>query len=223
MVNGIDNSLLTQLGVAQRAADAPRDKLGQEDFLRLMITQLTNQDPFKPLEGGEFLGQLAQFGTVTGISEMRSSLESLSGSLAANQTLQAASLVSRNVLVPSREAFLRADVPVSGAIDVVEGVSDLTLEVHDLSGRLVTKLPIETDGAGRKSFVWDGTLSDGSRAEPGFYELRAIGAMYGGSVSLDVMVSGRVESVGLGGGNGAVALTVTGLGVVDLSTVRGIS
>jgi flagellar basal-body rod modification protein FlgD len=87
----------------------------------------------------------------------------------------------------------------------------------------VTKLPIETDGAGRKSFVWDGTLSDGSRAEPGFYELRAIGAMYGGSVSLDVMVSGRVESVGLGGGNGAVALTVTGLGVVDLSTVRGIS
>jgi flagellar basal-body rod modification protein FlgD len=140
-----------------------------------------------------------------------------------NQTLQAASLVSRDVLVPSREAFLRPDGAVSGAVDVEDGMRDVSIEIHDLSGRLLTKIPVATDSAGRRSFTWDGTLPGGGRAEPGFYELRAIGEMNGGSVSLDVLVSGRVESVGVGGTGGAVALTVTGLGVVDLARVRGIS
>lgn len=223
MANSIDSSLLKQLDVGQRATDSVRDKLGQEDFLKLMVTQLTNQDPFKPMEGGEFLGQLAQFGTVSGISDMQKALTGLTGSMVGNQTLQAASLVSRNVLVPSHEGFLKPDSPIVGAVDVEDGMRNLSLEVHDLSGQLVTRIPIETDKSGRKTFSWDGTLPDGSVATPGFYALRAVGELDGGAVSLDVMVSGRVESVGVGGRDGAVALTITGLGVVDLSQVKGIS
>ena len=70
MSNTIDTSLLSQLGYSQRATQGPDEQLGQEDFLRLMLAQLDNQDPFAPMESGEFLGQLAQFGTVSGISEM---------------------------------------------------------------------------------------------------------------------------------------------------------
>jgi len=51
-----------------RVQEEARRELGQEDFLRLMITQLENQDPFKPMESGDFLGQIAQFGTVEGLS-----------------------------------------------------------------------------------------------------------------------------------------------------------
>jgi flagellar basal-body rod modification protein FlgD len=222
MTNSIDNSILTQLGVGQRAADAPRDKLGQDDFLRLMTTQLTNQDPFKPMDSGQFLGQLAQFGTVSGIADMQKTLQGLSGSLVGNQTLQAASLISRDVLVPSHEGFLKPGSTIAGAIDVADGTRNLSLEVRDLSGQLVTRLPIETDTSGRKTFSWDGTLPGGGVAAPGFYALSAVGDLDGGAVSLDVMVSGRVESVGVGGRDGAVALTVTGLGVVDLSQVKGI-
>jgi flagellar basal-body rod modification protein FlgD len=222
MTNSIDNSILTQLGVGKRAADAPRDKLGQDDFLRLMTTQLTNQDPFKPMDSGQFLGQLAQFGTVSGIADMQKTLQGLSGSLVGNQTLQAASLISRDVLVPSHEGFLKPGSAIAGAIDVADGTRKLSLEVRDLSGQLVTRLPIETDTSGRKTFSWDGTLPGGGVAAPGFYALSAVGDHNGGAVSLDVMVSGRVESVGVGGRDGGVALTVTGLGVVDLSQVKGI-
>ena len=73
--------------------------LGQEDFLHLMLTQLKNQDPFKPMESGEFLGQIAQFGTVQGLAGLQTSFDSLSSSLVSNQALQASTVVGRSALV----------------------------------------------------------------------------------------------------------------------------
>src|SRR5687768_6194672 len=84
------------LGVPQAAA---KGDLGQEDFLQLMLTQLKNQDPFKPMESGEFLGQIAQFGTVQGLAGLQTSFDSLSASLVSNQALQASALVGRSALV----------------------------------------------------------------------------------------------------------------------------
>lgn len=223
MTNGIDNSILGGLGLGRRAEEsAPANKLGQEDFMRLMITQLRNQDPFAPMENGDFLGQLAQFGTVSGIEDVRGALQQMAGAFTSNQALQAAGLVDRQALVPSREAWLPPDGVVSGAVDTPAGTTNVAIGVYDLNGGLVTTLEADTAQNGRSAFAWDGTLPDGDRAEPGFYELRATGLFDGETVSLDSLVSGRVESVSIGAGNGSVALTVTGLGVVDFSRVRGI-
>ncbi|MCC5866907.1 MAG: flagellar hook assembly protein FlgD [Gammaproteobacteria bacterium] len=223
MANNIDSNALSQLGLAAKPSDKPRDRLGQEDFMRLMITQLRNQDPFAPMESGEFLGQLAQFGTVSGIEDMRKSFESLAGTIAGNQTLQAAGLVDRQVLVPAREGWLPPEGSLAGAVDIPQGVNGVTLGVYDLSGRLVTSLPVDSAAGGQVPFRWDGQLSNGGRADPGFYELRATGTQAGSAVALDALVSGRVESVALGGRQGSLSLTVTGLGVVDFSRVRGIA
>ena len=62
---------------AATAAAADRESLGQKDFLKLMMTQFQYQDPFKPVDGTQFLGQLAQFSTVNGIDGMQTSLASL--------------------------------------------------------------------------------------------------------------------------------------------------
>ncbi len=222
MSTSIDTSTLNQLGLAQRAPEGPRDKLGQDDFMRLMITQLRNQDPFAPMESGEFLGQLAQFGTVSGIDDVRRVLETLSGALTANHALQAASLIERDVLVPSHEAWLPPEGQVSGAVAVPPGVADVTVSIYDLNGRLVGAVPVGDGSEGHSRFEWDGVLADGTQAPAGFYELRASGLAGGRSVALEALVSGRVESVSVGAGDGLIALTVTGLGVVDFSRIRGI-
>ena len=94
MVNPVDS-----LGLGFDVPKAAREgDLGQEDFLHLMLTQLKNQDPFKPMESGEFLGQLAQFGTVQGLAGLQTSFDSLASSLVSNQALQASSLVGRSAL-----------------------------------------------------------------------------------------------------------------------------
>lgn len=222
MTSQIDTQALNQLGLGQRGAEKSREKLGQADFMRLMITQLRNQDPFSPMESGEFLGQLAQFGTVSGIEDMRRSFEQLAGAIAGNQTLQAASLVDREVAVPSREAWLPPEGSLNGAVDVPRGAGGVSVGIYDLSGRLVTSLPVDNAGGGRATFTWDGELPDGRRAAPGFYELRATGDLAGTSTQFEVMVMGRVESVSVNGRGGSLELTVTGLGVVDFERVRGI-
>jgi len=223
MNNTIDNGILNQLGIGSRPSDAPRDRLGQDDFMRLMVAQLSNQDPFEPMQNGEFLGQLAQFGTVSGIADLKRSVEMLAGSLSGNQTLQAATLVDREVLVPAREAWLPPGGVLKGAVEIPPGGAGVELEILDMSGRLLARVPVEQGQGGLARFVWDGSLPGGEQAGPGFYELRAAGNYYGQAVSLDVLVAGRVESVGLGGAQRSVALTVTGLGTVDLARVRGIS
>ncbi|TAL42573.1 MAG: flagellar hook assembly protein FlgD, partial [Methylovulum sp.] len=71
--------------------------LSQDEFLKLMTTQMTHQDPTKPMQNGEFLSQMAQFGTVSGIQDLQQSFKDFSASISSDQALQASSLVGRTV------------------------------------------------------------------------------------------------------------------------------
>ena len=66
------NKILEKIGVKSNddTSSKKKDTLGQSDFLKLMTTQLQNQDPFAPMENGDFIAQMAQFSTVTGIAEI---------------------------------------------------------------------------------------------------------------------------------------------------------
>ena len=88
---------LSTLAVPQPSQEE-RSELGQDDFLMLMIEQFRNQDPFQPMENGEFIAQMAQFSQVAGIAEMNESMGQLADSLSANQALQASTMVDRSVL-----------------------------------------------------------------------------------------------------------------------------
>lgn len=57
--------------------DMAQKQLGQTDFLRLMTTQLKEQDPFNPVDNQAMVAQMAQFSSVAGISEMNISLRSI--------------------------------------------------------------------------------------------------------------------------------------------------
>ena len=114
-----------------------RDKLGQEDFLTLMISQFRNQDPFEPLDNGEFLGQLAQFSTVNGISSLNSAFEGLAGSMQDNQALQAAGLVGHSVLAVTDIAHLEDDASVKGGIELESSAGNVQIDVTNGAGELV--------------------------------------------------------------------------------------
>jgi flagellar basal-body rod modification protein FlgD len=92
-----------------------KDQLGQAEFLELMIAQLKNQDPFKAMDPSQFLGQLAQFGTVSGIAEIKEAFGTLSDSMRSSQVLDGATMVGREVLVPSDEVMLQAEGSVKGS------------------------------------------------------------------------------------------------------------
>ena len=73
------NAILDKIGIKPPVEDkrANGQSLGQEDFLKLMTTKLQNQDPFAQMENAEFIAQMAQFSTVTGIADMGESLKGI--------------------------------------------------------------------------------------------------------------------------------------------------
>lgn len=196
-------------------AGGERDRLGQKDFLRLLTTQLTHQDPLRPMDNGEFLGQMAQFSTVSGIEELTRSFAQLAASLTQGQALQAASLVGREVLIPASFGELAAGGAIRGAVELRAPADDVFVEIYDVSGRRVDSVALGAAPAGLHDFAWSG-----NDLPPGVYEFRAF-ARRGGQVSaVSGFLSTPVESVTLGQGGEGVRLRVQGAGDVGLGDVR---
>src|SRR3954462_4860426 len=122
---------------AGSAIGKTKDQLGQNEFMQLMLAQLKNQDPFKAMDPSQFLGQLAQFGTVTGIQEMQTAFGTLSDSMRSSQVLDGSTMVGREVLVASEGATLQAEGSIKGAFDVPDGSTGLSLNIRDANGTLV--------------------------------------------------------------------------------------
>lgn len=203
------------------AAGGTKDRLGQEQFLKLMTAQLKNQDPTKPVDNAEFLGQIAQFSTVSGIQDLNAAFARLTSSLVSDQALQGASLVGRGVLVPgSSGSILTTGAGISGAVDLSTSTSSLALNIYDAGGQLVRRMDLGSQASGLVPFGWDGITDSGEAAAPGNYRLQATAQVGGLTQAVDTLVDARVESVTLGKGGQELNLNLTGMGTIALSSVR---
>ncbi len=196
--------------------------LGQEEFLALMIQQLRNQDPLKPMENGEFIGQMAQFSTVTGIADMTKSIGGLTDAFNSGQALQAASMVGRTVLTEASSGNFSGSKPLTGAVDLPFGTSSAVVRVYTNAGELVRELPLGSQQQGLSNFSWDGTMANGQPAPAGKYKLTAAIESPAGDTALTTYLASKVESVTLAGdGSGSQIRTDSGANV-RLSQVKAV-
>lgn len=217
MTAAVSSSTLSDLGLGLKSSTTKKDQLGQQDFLKLLTTQLTNQDPTKPLDSTQFLGQIAQFSTVSGIQDLQKSFDALSSSLGSSQSLQAASLVGHGVLYPSSTGYLDAKGGLSGGVDL-PSAGQLVVEITDAGGQVVRRLDYGTKAAGTAYFNWDGTDGSGATLPPGSYGMRASLIQNGSAQALSTLAAGMVESVSVG--SSGLNLNLSGLGPVAFSDVR---
>ncbi len=207
-------------GLAPPPSGKPRGALGQEDFLELMIAQFQNQDPFKPMENGDFLGQLAQFGTVSGIEELNGSFAGLQASLQSDQMLKAATLVGRGVLAVSDTGYLADGGRVTGAVELGSSAAGVQIEITDRNGELVRRLDLGPQAAGLVRFEWDGRDAEQATVEPGEYSISARVARGEGVESLETLLDARIDSVNVGRRGRPMTLNLAGGGVLSADQVR---
>ena len=198
--------------------------LGGTDFITLMLAQLQNQDPTSPVDSNTFLTQLAQLSEVQGITSLNSNFSTLSNSLTSNQAMQASSLLGHQVLVSSSTATLAAGATVTGAVNVPQTTSQVTLSITDSNGNVVNQINLGAQSAGLANFSWNGTTGNGSPAPAGTYTLTAqyAGAVSGGTAAT-TLVNGTVDSVSMGAGSAGMTLNVAGVGSVPFSSLQQIS
>ena len=148
-INSSNQSLtkiLDKLGInSAKEKFAPKeakDQLGQEDFLKLMTTQLQNQDPCAPMENAEFIAQMAQFSTVTGITEISESLKGMSDQLSEFRIATAANMLGHSVLVPGSTAYPDSDGGISGAIDIPAASANTNIVYRSETGEILSLIHI---------------------------------------------------------------------------------
>ncbi len=218
----INSDVYTQLGLNKvtETKTNKNDTLGQEEFLELMTAQLMNQDPLEPMENGDFIAQMASFGTVSGIGDLNDSFSNMSSAFQSNQALQASTMVGRNVLVESNVASFNSEGMLEASIDLDLPASNVVVSVTDTSGQLVDRQELGAQPAGLSNYSWNGQGSNGRTYTSGVYKVTAEIKRGNETSSGVTLTSVQVESVTLGKGGQDLTLTVSNLGDISMSQVR---
>jgi len=216
-----DYSSLTVTPKSDTAATAKKTTLGQEQFLKLLTTQMTHQDPSQPMQNGEFLSQMAQFGTVSGIQDLQKSFAEFASSINSSQALQATSLVGRHVSAPGTKGILAAGGEISGDINLTSSSPNLDVKIiNSETGEVVKDMALGEHGAGRIPFVWDGLNSDGVMASPGVYKIDATANIDGNNTALETDINSLVDSISMGSGANGIKVNLTGLDSVNFNQIK---
>lgn len=198
-----------------------KQTLGQEQFLKLLTTQLTHQDPMKPMENGEFLGQMAQFSTVSGIQELQASFKDFADSITSNQALQAAGLVGRTVSAPGKEALLGAVGDVSGDFELDSSATAVKIKIiNSKTGETVRDMQLDDQAAGTVPFTWNGDDNSGIRVNPGVYQVEVSTLIDDKNTVLPTNLKSQVKSVTMGTGSTGLLVNLNGLAPVKFNQIK---
>lgn len=172
------------------------DIVNREDFLKLLIAQLQNQDPLNPMENQEFVSELATFSSLEQQTNQTKLLEKLVEEQDSSSISQALDMIGRKVsLAESSFNFTPGD-----EIDfdfVSEHSGPVQVQVSTDSGQVVFTENMDLPGPGKYTYTFDGENQQGLSLPPGVYNLRIGGATdsEGNQSELPVYMQGGVEGV----------------------------
>ena len=220
IANNIENNFAALNPAATAAVDKKSNELDQADFMSLLVAQIENQDPTKPMDASQFMDQLTQLSTVNGIQDLNTSFNGLADKLSSEQSLQAANLVGRDVLIPGGQGILDTKGAISGSVTLPQSASDLTLKIYNPQGEEVRTLPLGGHASGDVQFQWDGFYDDGSSAGAGHYNIVAEAFIGGTQQAVEVALDTRVDSVTLNQDGTGTTLNLASGAAVPLSTIQ---
>jgi flagellar basal-body rod modification protein FlgD len=174
--------------------------LSQDDFLKLLLTQLQAQDPLKPLDNQEFAAQLATFNSLDQLININKKLESFQDTQARLSQLEATALIGKEVrAVGNGISFSDGDTPtLHYSLDA--NAARVVVNITDAAGNLVRALEVGGQNAGQQTATWDGKDTTGATAPPGTYTF-AISAIdvSGNKVGSTTFMQGLVTGMNMNG------------------------
>ena len=215
-ISGATNAMADLAKLSGVTSTSPSNQLGQKDFLTLLSAQLQNQDPFAPMENGEFVGQMAQFSTVSGIETLNDSMRAMGDKLGGGGRLSlGASLLGRQVMVESNTAHADASGAIHGAINLSAPVDALRLRFTDpKTGAVLKDMNLGAQPAGNMPFSWDDLPAD-LAASRGAVRVMAEATSEGRTSLPPTSVFARITGVEMPAGTDELTLDVEGYGQLN--------
>lgn len=211
------NTMNTSKAAATTATGADTTSATQDRFMKLLITQMKNQDPLNPLDNAQVTSQLAQLSTVSGIDKLNATMGTLKDSYQSSQALQATSLIGHGVLVPGSTTNLTDGKAVLG-MDLPGAADKVTVTIRDGSGNAIRKIEMGPQAAGTLPLGWDGKTDKGVAAANGQYSFDVSATSAGAAIKATTLSYDQVGSVSTNASG--TKLNLTGGGSAALADVR---
>ena len=221
-VNGTTGSSTSSTSTSNNSTSAASL---QSSFLQLLVTQLQNQDPTNPMDNSQMTSQLAQINTVSGISQLNTTLSSLASQLTAQQQAQSANLIGTTVLTPGNSVTVSntsgTDSITPFGVTLSGAATNVQIQVTNSSGKVVNTINLGKASAGTVPVSWTPVDASGNALPAGNYTISA-SATIGGSPASPATVTGAVVEGVLPQSSGSANLVLSNGNTVNLSTVAGI-
>jgi flagellar basal-body rod modification protein FlgD len=211
MTTAVTNDVFSALNSSNTTQT--KNEAGSADrFLKLLVTQMQNQDPLNPMDNAQMTSQMAQINTVTGVEQLNTTVQALNTQFLQMQALQGASLVGHEVTLQGNRLSL-ADGQGEGGYELAGKATSVKLEVLNAAGRVLDTVQLGAQDAGRHEFNWPTDVAAGT-------ELRfRITATSGtNAMTSTLLMRDKVESVTTK--NGGLVIQTQNSGDVAYSDIK---
>lgn len=192
------SGLSSTTSTTSSSTDAASKKaaLDKDAFLKLLVAQLSNQDPSKPTEGTEFVQQLSQFALVEQSIAQSASLEVLGNQVKGLSYNEATGLVNQTVTIHGKGIAFDGQSATGASVTLSGPAEKVTVQIQDANGRTVRTMEMGKRSAGAMGIAWDGKTDTGETAPKGAYSVKVEATGANGSiVNASQDVTGRVQKV----------------------------
>jgi flagellar basal-body rod modification protein FlgD len=195
-------------------------ELGQDAFLKLLTTQLQNQDPSSPVQNEDFVAQLAQFSSLEQLSSLNGTLEGVYVALAAMNNASMASLLGTDVIARGDQFAYEGEGPVDLKYNAPSDTVSSTLKVYDEDGNVVWTGETGALAAGDGAVTWPGVDQDGQPVDPGTYHFEITGTDAAGTaVEIEERIAGTIDEMDYSTGTPMPSIDGVAVDIADLLTL----
>lgn len=192
------------------------NQLTQDDFIKLLLTQMRLQTPQNPFDSNTMMQQMSQLTTLSATKEMENAVQSLNTNLGATQVLSASQLIGKKVQVPNEMSPLVANEGLFGSVVLPKDVENVTITIRDLNDKVVKTIELGSSEQGVVDFSWDGMDANNNLSAPGFYKISAASLINGANVAIPTAGTFKVNSVALDKNGNGVILNLDGIGGINM-------
>ncbi|NGP87397.1 flagellar hook assembly protein FlgD [Fodinibius halophilus] len=219
---------VSQLGaqssfIGQEQSAGGNKKLGQDQFLKLLVAQMKNQDPINPMDGKEFASQLAEFNSVeqlVGVNKGISSLKDTQEMMRVEMTnSMAASLTGKNVRALSNKVNLDAGGSADVNFELNNNAENVEIVVKDASGSTVRTESLNGGSSGENSWTWDGRDNDGRSVAEGQYNVEIKATNGDNSVKSRMFTEGTANRIRFSGDGVLISVDGVEVPIGNIETV----
>lgn len=159
-----------QSASATASADVKgKGAMGQSEFLKLLVTQMKNQDPTNPMDNQQLTAQMAQFSSLEQLMNINTGLTNLLSASNSTTSAQALSLIGKEVTVQGHNTYVKGGKAGDIAMELGGNASEVTITVEDQNGNVVRTITSGAMSAGPQAVKWDGNSDSGSPLPDGMY------------------------------------------------------